>query len=140
MAGVECASSQGSGRQIEYFENYPYFWNFLSSGVPILQALQITRDTLSNTFFVKAMSKVHDSVRMEAMAVQMEETVFPSMVTSMVEIGEKLGITGYANTYADNYDEDVDNAVAGYLSNRACDDCFLAVVVGFIVIALFFRL
>ena len=69
------------------------FGTLLSSGVPILQALQITRDTLSNSFFVNAMSKVHDSVRDgEAMAVQMErETVFPSMVTSMVEIGEETG-------------------------------------------------
>ena len=64
------------------------FGTLLSSGVPILQALQITRDTLSNSFFVNAMGKVHDSVRDgEAMAVQMErESVFPSMVTSMARL------------------------------------------------------
>ena len=67
------------------------FGTLLSSGVPILQALQITKDTLSNGLFMKAMGNVHDSVRDgEAMAVQMErEEVFPTMVASMVEIGEK---------------------------------------------------
>ena len=117
------------------------FGTLLSSGVPILQALQITRDTLSNTFFVKAMSKVHDSVRDgEAMAVQMErETVFPSMVTSMVEIGEETGeLPDMLTRIADNYDEDVDNAVAGVTSLiEPVMIVFLAVVVGFIVIALF---
>ena len=117
------------------------FGTLLSSGVPILQALQITRDTLSNTFFVKAMSKVHDSVRDgEAMAVQMErESVFPSMVTSMVEIGEETGeLPDMLTRIADNYDEDVDNAVAGVTSLiEPVMIVFLAVVVGFIVIALF---
>ncbi|MAK46579.1 MAG: pilus assembly protein PilC [Opitutae bacterium] len=117
------------------------FGTLLSSGVPILQALQITRDTLSNTFFVNAMSKVHDSVRDgEAMAVQMErETVFPSMVTSMVEIGEETGeLPDMLTRIADNYDEDVDNAVAGVTSLiEPVMIVFLAVVVGFIVIALF---
>ena len=117
------------------------FGTLLSSGVPILQAPQITRDTLSNTFFVNAMSKVHDSVRDgEAMAVQMErETVFPSMVTSMVEIGEETGeLPDMLTRIADNYDEDVDNAVAGVTSLiEPVMIVFLAVVVGFIVIALF---
>ena len=117
------------------------FGTLLSSGVPILQALQITRDTLTNTFFVNAMSKVHDSVRDgEAMAVQMErETVFPTMVTSMVEIGEETGeLPDMLTRIADNYDEDVDNAVAGMTSLiEPVMIVFLAVVVGFIVIALF---
>ena len=117
------------------------FGTLLSSGVPILQALQITRDTLTNTFFVNAMSKVHDSVRDgEAMAVQMDrETVFPTMVTSMVEIGEETGeLPDMLTRIADNYDEDVDNAVAGMTSLiEPVMIVFLAVVVGFIVIALF---
>ena len=117
------------------------FGTLLSSGVPILQALQITRDTLSNGLFINAMSKVHDSVRDgEAMAVQMErETVFPSMVTSMVEIGEETGeLPAMLNRIADNYDEDVDNAVAGMTSLiEPVMIVFLAVAVGFIVIALF---
>jgi type IV pilus assembly protein PilC len=117
------------------------FGTLLSSGVPILQALQITRDTLSNGLFVNAMANVHDSVRDgEAMAVQMErEPVFPTMVTSMVEIGEETGeLPDMLTRIADNYDEDVDNAVAGMTSLiEPVMIVFLAVAVGFIVIALF---
>ena len=109
--------------------------------MPILQALQITRDTLSNGLFVNAMGNVHDSVRDgEAMAVQMErEPVFPTMVTSMVEIGEETGeLPDMLTRIADNYDEDVDNAVAGMTSLiEPVMIVFLAVAVGFIVIALF---
>lgn len=117
------------------------FGTLLSSGVPILQALQITRDTLSNSFFINAMGNVHDSVRDgEAMAAQMgRETVFPTMVTSMVEIGEETGeLPNMLTRIADNYDEDVDNAVAGMTSLiEPVMIVFLAVAVGFIVIALF---
>ncbi|NDG99688.1 MAG: type II secretion system F family protein [Opitutae bacterium] len=117
------------------------FGTLLSSGVPILQALQITGDTLTNVFFVKAMTNIHNAVRDgESMAVQMDrEPVFPSMVTSMVEIGEETGeLPDMLTRIADNYDEDVDNAVAGVTSLiEPVMIVFLAVVVGFIVIALF---
>ena len=117
------------------------FGTLLSSGVPILQALQITGDTLTNVFFIKAMNNIHNSVRDgESMAVQMDrEPVFPTMVTSMVEIGEETGeLPDMLTRIADNYDEDVDNAVAGVTSLiEPVMIVFLAVVVGFIVIALF---
>ena len=61
----------------QIYQELRTFGTLLSSGVPILQALQITRDTLSNGLFVKAMGNVHDSVRDgEAMAVQMERSLF----------------------------------------------------------------
>ena len=117
------------------------FGTLLSSGVPILQALQITRDTLTNSYFADALGNIHDSVRDgEAMAAQMErEDVFPIMVSSMVEIGEETGeLPDMLTRIADNYDEDVDNAVAGMISLiEPAMIVFLAVVVGFIVIALF---
>ena len=117
------------------------FGTLLSSGVPILQALQITRDTLNNSYFAEAINNIHDSVRDgEAMATQMErEDVFPTMVSSMVEIGEETGeLPAMLTRIADNYDEDVDNAVAGMVSLiEPVMIVFLAVVVGFIVIALF---
>lgn len=117
------------------------FGTLLSSGVPILQALQITGDTLTNFFFVKAMTNIHNAVRDgESMAVQMDrEPVFPTMVTSMVEIGEETGeLPDMLTRIADNFDEDVDNAVAGVTSLiEPVMIVFLAVVVGFIVIALF---
>ena len=65
--------------------------------------------------------------------------MFPNMVTSMVDVGEETGeLAQMLNRVADNYDEDVDNAVAGITSIiEPVMIVFLAVVVGFIVIALF---
>tara|TARA_B110000003_G_scaffold38294_1_gene35021 strand:+ start:3866 stop:5113 length:1248 start_codon:yes stop_codon:yes gene_type:complete len=117
------------------------FGTLLSSGVPILQAITITKDITGNCYFHDAISRVHDSVRDgEALAVPMErENVFPNMVTSMIDVGEETGeLSQMLNRVADNYDEDVDNAVAGITSIiEPVMIVFLAVVVGFIVIALF---
>lgn len=117
------------------------FGTLLSSGVPILQAITITKDITGNCYFYDAISRVHDSVRDgEALAVPMErESVFPNMVTSMIDVGEETGeLSQMLNRIADNYDEDVDNAVAGITSIiEPVMIVFLAVVVGFIVIALF---
>ena len=117
------------------------FGTLLDSGVPILQALLITRETLTNSFFSDSMTKMHDAVRDgEPLANPMgQEKVFPTMVTSMVEIGEETGeLPAMLNRVADNYDEDIDNAVAALISIiEPIMIVFLAVVVGFIVIALF---
>ncbi|MFP6854334.1 MAG: type II secretion system F family protein, partial [Opitutales bacterium] len=117
------------------------FGTLLESGVPILQALLITRETISNSFFADAMTKMHDAVRDgEPLATPMaQQAVFPTMVTSMVEIGEETGeLPDMLNRIADNYDEDIDNAVAALTSIiEPIMIVFLAVVVGFIVIALF---
>jgi type IV pilus assembly protein PilC len=117
------------------------FGTLLSSGVPILQSLTITKDITGNIFYGNALSRIHDCVRDgESMAAPMErESVFPNMVTSMVDVGEETGeLSEMLNRIADNYDEDVDNAVAGITSIiEPVMIVFLAVVVGFIVIALF---
>ncbi len=117
------------------------FGTLLSSGVPILQSITITKDITGNIFYGNALARVHDAVRDgESMAAPMErESVFPNMVTSMVDVGEETGeLAEMLNRIADNYDEDVDNAVAGITSIiEPVMIVFLAVVVGFIVIALF---
>lgn len=117
------------------------FGTLLSSGVPILQSITITKDITGNIFYENALSRIHDCVRDgESMAAPMErESVFPNMVTSMVDVGEETGeLAEMLNRIADNYDEDVDNAVAGITSIiEPVMIVFLAVVVGFIVIALF---
>lgn len=117
------------------------FGTLLSSGVPILQSITITKDITGNTFYGSALARIHDSVRDgESLARPMErEKVFPNMVTSMVDVGEETGeLPEMLNRVADNYDEDVDNAVAGITSIiEPVMIVFLAVVVGFIVIALF---
>jgi type IV pilus assembly protein PilC len=117
------------------------FGTLLSSGVPILQSITITKDITGNKFYENALSRVHDAVRDgESLAKPMErEKVFPNMVTSMIDVGEETGeLAEMLNRVADNYDEDVDNAVAGITSIiEPVMIVFLAVVVGFIVIALF---
>ena len=117
------------------------FGTLLSSGVPILEAINITKDITGNSFFSGALTRVHDSVRDgEPLARQMDrENVFPNMVTSMIDVGEETGdLATMLNRVADNYDEDVDNAVAGITSIiEPIMIVFLALVVGFIVIALF---
>lgn len=117
------------------------FGTLLSSGVPILQSITITKDITGNKFYEDALSRIHDAVRDgESLAKPMErESVFPNMVTSMVDVGEETGeLSEMLNRVADNYDEDVDNAVAGITSIiEPVMIVFLAVVVGFIVIALF---
>mgnify|MGYP001236634265 FL=1 len=117
------------------------FGTLLSSGVPILQSLTITKDITGNKFYEDALTRMHDSVRDgESLAAPMaREPVFPNMVTSMVDVGEETGeLAEMLNRVADNYDEDVDNAVAGITSIiEPIMIVFLAVVVGFIVIALF---
>lgn len=117
------------------------FGTLLSSGVPILEAITITKDISNNGNYANALSRIHDHVRDgQTLAAPMErEKVFPNMVTSMIDVGEETGaLAEMLNRVADNYDEDVDNAVGGITSIiEPVMIVFLAVVVGFIVIALF---
>ncbi|WP_438483159.1 type II secretion system F family protein [Oleiharenicola lentus] len=113
----------------------------LASGVPILQALLITRDTCGNTCVADAITEVHDCVKEgSSVARPLEATgVFPPMVTSMIDVGEHTGqLPEMLNKVADIYEDEVDTAVAGLSSMiEPILILFLAVVVGTIVIALF---
>ena len=113
----------------------------LSSGVPILQSLLITRDTSGNSILVDAINYVHDRVKEgESVAIPLEQTrVFPNMVTSMIDVGEETGeLNEMLGRVADTYEEEVDNAVAGLTSIiEPILIVFLAGVVGTIVVALF---
>ncbi|CAM2790357.1 type II secretion system F family protein [Rariglobus hedericola] len=113
----------------------------LASGVPILQALIITRDTSGNVHVADALNVVHDRVKEgDNVARPLDSTkVFPTMVTSMIEVGEETGaLPEMLNRVADTYDEEVDNSVAGLTSIiEPVMIVFMAVMVGTIVIALF---
>jgi type IV pilus assembly protein PilC len=113
----------------------------LASGVPILPALLITRDTCGNLRVGAALDEVHARVKEGApVARPLEATgVFPPMVSSMIEIGEHTGrLPDMLGKVADIYEEEVDNAVAGLSSLiEPVLILFLALVVGTIVIALF---
>ena len=116
----------------------------VTSGVPILQALNITKETAGNAVISTAISKIHDAVKEgESIVRPMEASgVFPPMVISMVDVGEETGqLPEMLLKVADLYDDEVDNAVAGLTSMmEPIMIVFLAVVVGSIVIALFLPL
>jgi len=113
----------------------------ISSGVPILQALNITRETSGNHIVASAIGKIHDSVKEgESVVGPMEASgVFPPIVTSMVQVGEETGqLPDMLVKVADVYEAEVDNVVTGLTSIlEPIMIVFLAVIVGTIVIALF---
>ena len=116
----------------------------VTSGVPILQALNITKETAGNVVISEAISKVHESVKEGESIVQplQASKVFPSMVISMVDVGEETGqLPEMLLKIADVYDDEVDNAVTALTSVlEPIMIVFLALVVGAIVFALFLPL
>ena len=113
----------------------------LASGVPVLQALTIVRDTTGNAVISRAMQSVHDAVKEgESMTAPLAACkVFPPMVISIVEVGEETGaLPDMLMRIADTYDDEVDNAVAGLTSViEPLMIIMLSVIVGTIVIAMF---
>jgi len=116
----------------------------VTSGVPILQALNITRETTGNMVIARAISQVHESVKEGESIVQPLEAsaAFPPMVISMIDVGEETGqLPEMLLKIADVYDDEVDNSVAGMTAAlEPIMIVFLALVVGTIVIALFMPL
>ncbi len=116
----------------------------MQSGVAVLQALQIVRDTAGNELVSRAIQSVHDAVKEgEGMTKPLEQAkVFPGMVVSMIEVGEETGaLPEMLNRVADVYEEEVDRAVEALTSLiEPIMIVFLAVIVGGIVIALFLPL
>lgn len=116
----------------------------VQSGVPILQALTIVKETAGNQVVANAVAAVYESVKEgETITAPLEKSgVFPPMVISMVDVGEQTGaLPEMLLKIADNYDDEVDNAVSAMTSLlEPIMIVFLAVVVGSIVIALFLPL
>ncbi len=116
----------------------------MDSGVPVLQALNIVRDTAANEVVARAVHSVHEAVKEgENMAPPLDASgIFPPIVVSMVEVGEETGaLPDMLVRIADNYEDEVDNAVVGITSViEPILIVFLAVIVGTIVIALFLPL
>jgi type IV pilus assembly protein PilC len=116
----------------------------ISSGVPILQALTIVKETSGNVIIGNAVGAVHESVKEgETITAPLEASaVFPPMVISMVDVGEQTGaLPEMLLKIADNYDEEVDNAVTAMTSLlEPIMIVFLGLIVGSIVIAMFLPL
>ncbi len=113
----------------------------LSSGVPILDGLDITARTSGNSVVEEAILKTRKSIeRGETISAPLKETgVFPSMVTQMIAVGETTGaLDTMLSKIADFYEEEVDTAVAGLLTLlEPIMIAFLGGIVGGIVIAMY---
>ncbi len=113
----------------------------LASGVSILNALEIVRDTSTNQVVSNAVQSVHDAVKEgETMTVPLQNAnIFPDMVVSMIEVGEETGaLPEMLTRVADVYEEEVDVAVDSLTSLiEPIMIVMLAGIVGTIVIAMF---
>jgi type IV pilus assembly protein PilC len=116
----------------------------ITSGVPILEALNIVKDTAGNEVVARAIGKVHDSIREgETIAEPLRQSkVCDEIVVNMIDVGEETGdLDKMLIKVADNYDDDVDTLVASMVSLlEPLLIIFLGVTVGFIVISLFLPL
>lgn len=116
----------------------------LSSGVPILSALEITARTAGNVIIEEAILKIRDAIeRGETFVEPLKATeVFPNMVAQMVGIGEQTGaLDAMLGKVADFYEQEVDAAIANLLTLiEPVMIAFLGVTIGSIVIAMYMPL
>jgi len=113
----------------------------LSSGVPILQTLNILKKTAGNVIVADMISNIHNSVKEGGTLAEplKASRIFPGVVAGMVDVGEQTGaLPEMLLKIADNSDEEVDNAVTAMTSLlEPAMIVLLAFVVGSIVIAMF---
>jgi len=113
----------------------------VSSGVPILDGLEITAKTSGNVIVEDAVMTTRRSIeRGETISAPLKETaVFPAMVVQMIGVGEATGaLDAMLSKIADFYEEEVDAAVAGLLTLlEPVMIAVLGVIVGGIVIAMY---
>ncbi len=116
----------------------------MSSGVPILQSLEITARTAGNVIIENAILKVRDGVERGESFVEplMATKVFPDMVGQMIGVGEQTGaMDAMLGKIADFYEDEVDAAVANLLAMiEPVLISFLGVTIGGIVISMYLPL
>jgi type IV pilus assembly protein PilC len=116
----------------------------VQSGVPILESLNIVRDTAGNAVFERAFTRIYESIREgETIAQPLKEArIVDDIVVNMIDVGEETGeLDTMLNKIADNYDEEVETAVESLVSLlEPIMIVILGGIVGFIVIALFLPL
>ena len=116
----------------------------VSSGVPILEALSITKETCTNAVFERCYQRVYESIREgDTIAQPLKESrLVDDMVVNMIDVGEETGdLDTMLNKIADVYDEEVNVAVEGLISLlEPLMIVVLGFIIGTIVIALFMPL
>src|SRR5947199_2288662 len=116
----------------------------VQSGVPILESLNIVRDTAGNAGFERAFSRIYEGIREgETIAQPLREArICDDIVVNMIDVGEETGdLDTMPNKIADNYDEEVEALVESLVS--LLEPIMIVVlggIIGFIVIALFLPL
>lgn len=113
----------------------------LTAGVPILEALNITRETSGNEVYARALVSVHDAIREgNSFAAPLRQArIVEPMVVNMIDVGEETGeLDKMLNKVADTYDEEVEVLVGGMVSMlEPIMVVVLGGIVGFIVVAMF---
>jgi type IV pilus assembly protein PilC len=116
----------------------------VSSGVPILEALSIVRETCNNAVFERMYTRVYESIREgDTIAQPLKQSrLVDDMVVNMIDVGEETGdLDTMLYKIADVYDEEVSVLVAGLISLlEPLMVVVLGFIVGAIVIALFLPL
>ena len=113
----------------------------IGAGVPILEALNITRETSGNEVYARMLGKVHGAIRQgDTFANPLRQTkTVDSIVVNMVDVGEETGdLDKMLMKVADNFDEDADVLVGSMMSMlEPVLIVFLGLIVGTIVMAMF---
>jgi type IV pilus assembly protein PilC len=116
----------------------------VASGVPILESLNIVRETTGNQVMARAIQNVHDSIREgDTIAEPLKASkVCDDIVVNMIDVGEETGdLEKMLMKVADTYDDEVDVAVSAMVSMlEPMMIIFMGLTVGFIVISLFMPL
>jgi type IV pilus assembly protein PilC len=116
----------------------------LSSGVPVMQALEVTGKASGNSVVEKAVDSVRVSIREgESISVPMEASgIFPPMVTQMIAVGEETGsLDAMLKKISDFYDMEVEATLDSLTSLiEPLLMAFMGIMVGFIVIAMYLPL
>jgi len=113
----------------------------ISAGVPILEAIKITKETTGNEVYASMLGKVHDAIREgDSFANPLRASkCVDAIVVNMVDVGEETGeLDKMLYKVADNYDDEVDTLVASLVS--LLEPILVVVlggIVGFIVISLY---
>ena len=116
----------------------------VQSGVPILESLNIVKETAGNIVFERAFTRIYESIREgETIAQPLREArIVDDIVVNMIDVGEETGdLDSMLNKIADNYDEEVEALVESLVS--LLEPIMIVVlggIIGFIVIALFLPL
>lgn len=113
----------------------------ISAGVPILEALNIARDTSGNEVYARMLQKVHNSIRQGdtfANPLRQSKTV-DAIVVNMVDVGEETGdLDKMLEKVANNFDEEADILVSSLMSLlEPVMIVLLGLIVGTIVVAMF---